>query len=94
MGTTVSTGSTNYTVPAYGDAGWAQGAGNLSSYLVALAANKLDIAGHKMCFGLIVDTPIVDYLFGHTTIQQITATTSIITPPNTSGETAWTGPVT
>ena len=45
MGTTVSTGSTNYTVPAYGDAGWAQGAGNLSSYLVALAANKLDIAG-------------------------------------------------
>jgi hypothetical protein len=45
MATTVSTGGGNYSIPAYGDSGWAQGAGNLSSYLIALATNKLDISG-------------------------------------------------
>ena len=45
MATIVSTGGASYSVPAYGDGNWAQGQGNLSSYLIALASTKLDIAG-------------------------------------------------
>ena len=45
MGTTVSTGGASYTVPAYNDTGWAQGQGNLSSYLIAIASTKLDTSG-------------------------------------------------
>ena len=45
MATNVSTGGATYAVPAYNDTGWAQGTGNLSAYLVALASTKLDIAG-------------------------------------------------
>lgn len=38
MGTTVTVNGNNYTVPAYNDTGWAQGTGNLSQMLIALAA--------------------------------------------------------
>lgn len=39
MGTSVTVAGQNYTVPAYNDTGWAQGSGNLSQLLIALAAN-------------------------------------------------------
>ncbi len=35
----------NYVIPAYGDTGWAQGAGNLSSYLAAIASGTLQTTG-------------------------------------------------
>lgn len=38
MGTTVTVSGINYTVPAYNDTGWAQGTGNVSQLLIALAA--------------------------------------------------------
>ena len=41
MATLVSFNGTSYSVPAYGDTGWAQGTGNLSSYLIAIAANAI-----------------------------------------------------
>jgi hypothetical protein len=34
-----------YIIPAYNDTGWAQGTGNLSQYLVAIAANTLQPSG-------------------------------------------------
>lgn len=45
MATIVTTGGANYSIPAYGDSNWAQGQGNLSAYLIAIASTKLDIAG-------------------------------------------------
>ncbi len=45
MATTITFNGTSYSVPAYGDAGWAQGAGNLSSYLIAIAAGSLQTTG-------------------------------------------------
>lgn len=45
MATTVSFNGSNYSVPAYGDSGWAQGTGNLSSYLIALASGTLQTTG-------------------------------------------------
>lgn len=45
MATTVSFNGTNYSVPAYGDTGWAQGTGNLSSYLIAVASGTLQTVG-------------------------------------------------
>lgn len=45
MSTTVSFNGTNYSVPAYGDSGWAQGTGNLSSYLIAIPSGCLQTVG-------------------------------------------------
>lgn len=45
MATTITFNGSSYSVPAYGDSGWAQGAGNLSSYLVAIAAGALQTTG-------------------------------------------------
>ncbi len=45
MANTVSFNGSSYSVPAYGDSGWAQGAGNLSTYLVAIAAGTLQTTG-------------------------------------------------
>jgi hypothetical protein len=39
MSTPVSYAGVSYSIPAFGDVGYAQGPGNLSSYLIALAAN-------------------------------------------------------
>lgn len=45
MATIVTFNGTTYSVPAYGDTGWAQGSGNLSSYLIAIAAGTLQTTG-------------------------------------------------
>lgn len=45
MSTTISYVGTSYNIPAYQDTGYAQGAGNLSSYLIALATGSLTLAG-------------------------------------------------
>ena len=45
MATVVSFNGASYSVPAYGDSGWAQGSGNLSSYLIAIAAGTLQTTG-------------------------------------------------
>ena len=45
MATLVSLNGTSYSIPAYGDSGWAQGAGNLSSYLISLASVTLQPIG-------------------------------------------------
>jgi hypothetical protein len=55
MATTVVFNGSNYSVPAYGDAGWAQGAGNLSSYLIAIAAGTLQTTGGSFTLSAEVD---------------------------------------
>lgn len=45
MATPITFNGASYNVPAYGDSGWAQGAGNLSSYLIAIAAGTLQTTG-------------------------------------------------
>jgi hypothetical protein len=45
MATSVTYNGNSYSVPAYNDTGYAQGAGNISSYLVALATGSLTLAG-------------------------------------------------
>ena len=45
MATPVTYVGNSYSVPAYGDTGYAQGAGNLSSYLIALATGSLTLSG-------------------------------------------------
>lgn len=45
MATSVTYNGNSYSVPAYNDTGYAQGAGNLSSFLIALATGSLTLAG-------------------------------------------------
>ncbi len=45
MASTVTLAGTNYSIPALGDIGWATGAGNLSSYLIAIASVTLQTTG-------------------------------------------------
>lgn len=45
MSTTVTLNANQYQVPAYQDTGYAQGTGNLSSYLISLATGCLTLAG-------------------------------------------------
>lgn len=45
MATPITFNGSSYSVPAYGDSGWAQGAGNLSSYLIAIASGTLQTTG-------------------------------------------------
>ncbi len=45
MSTTVTYAGNQYNVPAYQDTGYAQGTGNLSSYLIALATGSLTVSG-------------------------------------------------
>jgi hypothetical protein len=45
MATAITFNGSPYSVPSYGDSNWAQGAGNLSSYLVAIAAGTLQTTG-------------------------------------------------
>lgn len=45
MATPVTYVGNSYSIPAYNDTGYAQGAGNLSSYLVALATGSLTLSG-------------------------------------------------
>lgn len=62
MSTPVSYSGTTYNVPAYQDSGYAQGTGNLSSYLIALATaipynGTVDITISTAGKGLVVKTP-------------------------------------
>ena len=45
MATTVSLAGSSFSIPSYGDSGWAQGTGNLSSYLIAIASVTLQTTG-------------------------------------------------
>lgn len=45
MATPITFNGAAYNVPAYNDSGWAQGAGNLSSYLIAIASGTLQTTG-------------------------------------------------
>jgi|SRR5690242_71929 len=45
MSTAVTYVANQYNVPAYQDTGYAQGTGNLSSYLIALATGSLTLSG-------------------------------------------------
>lgn len=45
MATSVTLNGNSYSIPAYNDTGYAQGSGNLSSYLIALATGVLSLAG-------------------------------------------------
>lgn len=45
MSTPVTYVGNSYSIPAYGDTGYAQGTGNLSSYLIALATGSLSLSG-------------------------------------------------
>lgn len=53
MATPITFNSAAYSVPAYNDTGYAQGAGNLSSYLIAIASGTLQQSGGT--FSLIAD---------------------------------------
>lgn len=62
MSTPVTFAGNQYNVPAYQDTGYAQGTGNLSSYLIALAAavpysGTSDITITGAGKGLVVTTP-------------------------------------
>ena len=62
MSTPVTYGGSIYNVPAYQDTGYAQGSGNLSSYLIALATaipynGTVDITISGAGKGLVVTTP-------------------------------------
>lgn len=45
MSTAVTYAGTQYNIPAYQDTGYAQGTGNLSSYLIALATGSVTVSG-------------------------------------------------
>lgn len=45
MATPITFNGASYNVPAYGDSGWAQGAGNLSTYLIAISQGTLQTTG-------------------------------------------------
>ena len=55
MATSVVLNGATYSIPAYGDSGWAQGQGNLSSYLVAVAAGTLQTTGGTFTLSAEVD---------------------------------------
>lgn len=62
MSTPVTYSGTSYNVPAYQDTGYAQGSGNLSSYLIALATavpynGSVDITISGAGKGLVVTSP-------------------------------------
>lgn len=54
MSTPITFNSVSYSVPAYNDTGYAQGAGNLSSYLIAISTGTLQQSGGT--FTLTADT--------------------------------------
>ncbi len=45
MATAVTLNGAAFSVPAYNDIGWAQGTGNLSAYLIAIASSTLQQTG-------------------------------------------------
>jgi hypothetical protein len=55
MATVLTFNGSSYSVPAYNDGGWAQGTGNLSLYLVAIAAGTLQTTGGTFTLSAEVD---------------------------------------
>jgi hypothetical protein len=55
VATTIVFNGSNYSVPAYGDSGWAQGAGNISSYLIAISSGTLQTTGGSFTLSAEVD---------------------------------------
>lgn len=63
MSTTVSVNGTNYNIPAYNDTGYAQGSGNLSAYLVALATAFLQTGGTNNVTGNTTLAAAIGFIF-------------------------------
>ena len=78
MATLISFNGSNYLVPAYGDSGWAQGSGNLSSYLISVATGCLQTVGGNFTLSANVN-------FGATYGVLAKYFTSVSTSPATSG---------
>lgn len=78
MATPITFNGSAYSIPAYGDAGWAQGAGNLSSYLIAIAAGTLQTTGGNF-------TLSADVNFGATYGVLAKYFTSVTASPATAG---------
>lgn len=78
MATTVSLAGTNYSIPAYSDSGWAQGSGNLSSYLIAIASVTLQTSGGTF-------TLTADVNFGSSYGILAKYLTSVTSSPATTG---------
>lgn len=78
MATTVTTAAGNFSIPAYGDSGWAQGSGNLSAYLIAMASITLQTYGGTF-------TLTADVNFGATYGVLSKYFTTVTASPATSG---------
>lgn len=78
MATTVTTAAGNFSIPAYGDTGWAQGTGNLSSYLIAMASITLQTYGGNF-------TLTADVNFGATFGIKSKYFTTVTASPATAG---------
>jgi hypothetical protein len=71
-----------YTLPSQGD--WVD---------QHKSATQFDKLGHKIMFPLTVYTPVTDYPYGITTVQQVTGIVSIKNPASDTIEEGWTGTV-
>lgn len=78
MATTVTTAAGNFSIPAFGDTGWAQGSGNLSSYLIAMASITLQTYGGSF-------TLTADVNFGATKGVLAKYFTTVAASPATAG---------
>lgn len=78
MATTVTTAAGNFSIPAYGDTGWAQGPGNLSAYLIAMASITLQTYGGNF-------TLTADVNFGATFGVKSKYFTTVSASPATAG---------
>ena len=76
--TTVTFNGSNYSVPSYGDTGWAQGPGNLSAYLVAIPSGCLQTTGGTFTLSAPVN-------FGATYGVLASSFTTITASPATAG---------
>ena len=78
MSTPVTFNGASYSVPAYNDSGWAQGSGNLSLYLIAIAQGTLQTTGGSF-------TLSADVNFGSTYGVLSKYFTSVSASPATAG---------
>lgn len=86
MSTPVTYVGNSYSIPAYNDTGYAQGSGNVSSYLIALATGSLTLAGGTFP----LTAPIVFTGFSVTFPSDITVLTAgngIIVTDSANGKT-------
>ena len=78
MASTVTLAGSNFSIPDQGDTGWAQGAGNLSSYLIAIASVTLQTTGGTFSLSAPVN-------FGSTYGLLAAYFTSVTASPATAG---------